>query len=122
VFATPTGRPLNPNTDYHEWKQLLKDAGLRDGRLHDARHTAAAVLLILGVQERAVMGVMGWASTGMAARYQHVTDPIRADIAKRVGGLIWQPAEEAGTTPSRGAASAQTGVSRSVLRRKLRRR
>lgn len=41
VFATPTGRPVNPNTDYHEWKQLLKDAGLRDGRLHDARHTAA---------------------------------------------------------------------------------
>jgi integrase len=38
------------------------------------------------------MGVMGWATTGMAARYQHMTDPIRADIAKRVGGLIWKAA------------------------------
>jgi integrase len=92
VFTTPTGRPLNPNTDYHDWKRLLQDAGIRDGRLHDARHTAATVLLILGVQERAVMDVMGWATTGMAARYQHVTDPVRADIAKRVGGLIWQAA------------------------------
>jgi integrase len=38
VFATPTGGPINPNTDYHEWKRLLVAAGLRDGRLHDARH------------------------------------------------------------------------------------
>lgn len=93
VFTTPVGLPLNPNTDYHEWKQILRDAGLRDGRLHDARHTAATVLLILQVHERAAMGVMGWATTSMAARYQHMTDPIRADIAKRVGGLIWKPVE-----------------------------
>ncbi|MDI6104946.1 tyrosine-type recombinase/integrase [Actinoplanes sp. NEAU-A12] len=93
VITNPVGRPLNPNTDYHEWKQILRDAGLRDGRLHDARHTAATVLLILQVHERAAMGVMGWATTAMAARYQHLTDPIRADIAKRVGGLIWKPSE-----------------------------
>jgi integrase len=85
VFASETGRPLNPNTDYHEWKRLLRDAGLRDSRLHDARHTAATVLLIRGVPERAVMGIIGWASTSMAALYQHITDPIRADIARRVG-------------------------------------
>jgi integrase len=66
-----------------------------------ARHTAATVLLILGVPERAVMGIMGWATTAMAARYQHVTDSIRADIAKRVGGLIWQAA----TTPAESPAS-----------------
>jgi integrase len=89
VFTTPTGHPINPNTDYHHWKQLLRDAGVEDRRLHDARHTAATVLLILGVPERAVMGIMGWSSTAMAARYQHVTDPIRADIARRVDGLIW---------------------------------
>ncbi|WP_203720654.1 tyrosine-type recombinase/integrase, partial [Paractinoplanes brasiliensis] len=58
VFASPTGRPLNPNTDYHEWKRLIKDAGVRDGRLHDARHTAATVLMLLGIQERAAMDVM----------------------------------------------------------------
>jgi integrase len=89
VFASPVGRPLNPNSDYHEWKSLLKTAGVRDGRLHDARHTAATVLLVLGVPERTVMSVMGWSSTAMAARYQHVTDPIRRDVARRVGGLLW---------------------------------
>jgi integrase len=59
-----------------------------DGRLHDARHTAATVLLVLGVPERMV-SVMGWSSTAMAARYQHVTDPIRRDVADRIGGLLW---------------------------------
>jgi integrase len=121
VFTSPTGRPLNPNTDYHEWKKLLRDAGVRDGRLHDARHTAATVLMILGVQERAAMDVMGWATTGMAARYQHVTDPVRADIAKRVGGLLWKaadPADEVGVQKER----SSTAGSRSQLRRKWRRR
>jgi integrase len=89
VFATPGGGPTNPATDYDDWKRLLASAGLRDGRLHDARHTAATVLLLLGVAERAVMGLMGWSTTAMAARYQHITDPIREDVAKRVGDLLW---------------------------------
>ena len=35
------------------------------------------------------MGIMGWSSTGMAARYQHVSDPIRRSVAKLVDGVIW---------------------------------
>ncbi|MFG3051383.1 tyrosine-type recombinase/integrase [Kitasatospora sp. NPDC048239] len=93
VFTSPFGWPLVPSTDYDTWKRLLVDAKVRDGRLHDARHTAATVLLILGVPERAVMQIMGWSSTAMAARYQHVTSGILKDVAKRVGGLIWQVAE-----------------------------
>ncbi len=92
VFTTPVGEPINPSTDYHQWKRLLADAGLRDGRLHDARHTAATVLLILGVPERAVMGLMGWSTTAMAARYQHITGTVRDDVARRIGGLLWGPA------------------------------
>jgi Phage integrase family len=85
VLTSPTGQPLKPNSDHHRWKALLKSAGVRDARLHDARHTAATVLLVLGVPERTVMGIMGWSSTSMAARYQHVTDPIRHAVAAQVG-------------------------------------
>lgn len=101
VFTAPDGGPVNPSTDYHDWKSLLKRAGLRDSRLHDARHTAATVLLILGVSERAVMSVMGWATTAMAARYQHVTDPIRQAIAMQLDGLIF-PSTEAEQEPHDG--------------------
>ena len=27
IFTTPVGRPVTPNSDYFEWKALLKDAG-----------------------------------------------------------------------------------------------
>jgi integrase len=47
------------------------------------------------------MSVLGWSNTAKAARYQHVTDPIRRDVAKRVGGLLWADGEaeaEVGTS------------------------
>jgi integrase len=90
MFSTPTGPALNPNTDYHQWKDLLKAAGLRDARLHDARHTAATVLLILGVPMPTVMSITGWASADMARRYRHVTHPIRQAVAEQGDGLLRQ--------------------------------
>lgn len=111
VFATPTGDPLNPRTDYTEWKSLLKDAGLRDGRLHDARHTAATVLLLLGVPERAVMGIMGWSNSAMAVRYQHLTAGIRHDIAKQIGSLLWtKPEPPPGDKPQDDPATGNRGT------------
>jgi hypothetical protein len=107
VFATPTGGPLNHYTDQREWKQLLQAAGLREARLHDARHTAATVLLILGQPERTVMSLMGWSTTDTAKRYQHVTDTIRATAAAQVGDLIWD-------TRTQGASELVT-VSRDAL-------
>ncbi|GAA3961924.1 site-specific integrase [Actinomadura viridis] len=93
VFTKPDGRPLNPNTDYREWKALLETAGLRESRLHDARHTAATVLLILGVPTATAMAIMGWSSASMAKRYQHMVDAIRSDVAGKVAGLLWETAE-----------------------------
>jgi integrase len=89
LFADETGHALNPRTDWDRWKKLVADAGVRDARLHDARHTAATVLLLLGVTDRAIMGIMGWSNPAMASRYAHVIAPLRQDIANRVGGLIW---------------------------------
>ena len=100
VFTTLLGRPIAPNSDYHEWRALLERAGVRHARLHDARHTAATVLLVLGVPERTVMSIMGWSSTSMAARYQHVTDPIRREVANRVGGLLFGDHRVSPTPPA----------------------
>ncbi|MBB5934356.1 tyrosine-type recombinase/integrase [Streptomyces zagrosensis] len=94
VFTSPTGEPLNPNTDFHTWKDLLKSAEVRDGRLHDARHTAATVLMILGVPEGFVDRIMGWEpgkSARMRRRYQHLTGQVLQQTAAKVGGLLWGP-------------------------------
>jgi integrase len=95
VFAKPDGQPLNPNTDYHEWKALLKEAGLPERRLHDARHTAATVLAILAVPTPTAMAIMGRSSADMAARHQHVLDSIRKGVADQVAGLLWDAPETA---------------------------
>lgn len=100
VFTSQTGEPLNPRTDWTNWKKLLVLAEVPERRLHDARHTAATVLLLLGVNQRAVMSVMGWSSTAMAARYQHVVDAVRTDIATQVAGLLWAPEEPTGEPPT----------------------
>lgn len=89
VFTDVRGRPLNNNSDYHRWKVLIATAGVRDARLHDARHTAATTLLLLGVPERAVIDIMGWSTGKMTMTYQHITDRIRKDVATRVGAFIW---------------------------------
>ncbi len=62
---------------------------MRNARLHDARHTAATVLLLLGVPERAVMNFMGWSNSAMAKQYQHVTAVLRGNIATRLNGFLW---------------------------------
>ncbi|EHR53359.1 site-specific recombinase XerD [Saccharomonospora marina XMU15] len=90
MFAQPNGKPLDPRRDLDEWKALLEAAGVREARLHDARHTAATVLLVLGVPERAVMEFMGWSNTAMAKRYQHITGALRRDIADRLNDYLWE--------------------------------
>jgi integrase len=47
------------------------------------------MLLVLNVGTRAVMDMMGWSSSSTAARYQHVTNDLRHDIADSLGGLFW---------------------------------
>jgi integrase len=89
VFAQPNGKPTDPRADHAAWKALLTDAEVRPARLHDARHTAATMLLVLGVAQRAVMDVMGWSHTAMTMRYQHLTGQVRRDIADQVGVLLW---------------------------------
>ena len=81
---------------YEEWRELLKAAKVRPARLHDARHTAATMLLVLKVPTRAVMDVMGWSNASMAGRYQHVPAEVLTGIADQVGGLLWDDEEDQG--------------------------
>ncbi|CAL99812.1 integrase-like protein [Saccharopolyspora erythraea NRRL 2338] len=89
VFTQPNGRPIDPRRDWGEWKDILGEAGVRDARLHDARHTAATVLMLLRVPDRAVQDHMGWSSIRMKERYMHVTEELRREIADQLNGYFW---------------------------------
>ena len=43
---------MDARRDWQAWEALLTSAGVRDARLHDARHTAATMLLQQGVPAR----------------------------------------------------------------------
>jgi integrase len=89
VFAAPTGAPSSPKDDWGAWKQLLVTAGVRNTRLHEARHTAATLLLEQGVDIRVVQQILGHSTLTVTKRYTHVTDKLAHDAADRIGRALW---------------------------------
>lgn len=80
---------MDPSRDWKAWKALLEDAGVPHRRLHDARHTAATMLLAQGVPTRVVMEILGHSQISVTSKYQHVVDEMHRDAAKRMGSALW---------------------------------
>lgn len=89
VFTTITGRPVAPRDHSLHWTAFLEGLGVRPARLHDARHTAATLLLVQGVDQRVVMSMFGWTSPAMTTRYQHVVPELVEEANRRMGELLW---------------------------------
>jgi len=90
VFRQPDGRPVGHKRDYADWKALLADAGVRDARLHDARHTAASLLLLLKVPARVVMDILGHSSYQLTMNtYSHVAPELNSEAARLMAGALW---------------------------------
>ena len=89
VWCQPNGRPIGAHADWDGWKALLKAAGIRDARVHDARHTAATLLLAQGVDQRVVMEILGHSQISMTAKYAHVLPVVMTDAADRIGQALW---------------------------------
>ena len=93
VFARKDGQPMNYRADWASWKVFLRGAGVPDGRVHDGRHTAATTLLLLGIEPRVVMEILGWSQVSMLTRYQHVLDEMHDDVSKKLTAH-WTPEPE----------------------------
>lgn len=84
VFPNSFGRVVDPSTDRKAWKALLTEAGVDHVRLHDARHTAATMMLLQGIDPRVVMDIMGWSQITTAARYRHAVDEAKRQAAAKI--------------------------------------
>lgn len=90
VFSQANGKPIEPRYDHTLWKRLLRRAGVREVRLHDARHTAASLLLLQGVPARVVMEILGHSQVGLTLNtYSHVAPELARDAAERMGAALW---------------------------------
>jgi integrase len=97
VFSQPNGRPYTARNDLDRWHAFLKRHGAEKVRTHDARHTAATVLLALGIAPRVVMDAMGWDQESMLTRYQHVLDDMRDEMATQLtAAYAVEPTPQAG--------------------------
>ena len=94
VFCQPNGKHIDPRRDWADWKALLAEAGVRDARLHDARHTAATLLLTQKVPARVVMQVLGHSQISLTlGTYSHVVPELATEAAERMGTALWGATE-----------------------------
>lgn len=89
VFSQADGRPIGAPSDWAAWKALLARAGVRDARLHDARHTAATLLLQQGVPARVAMQLLGHSQISMSMHYTHVVDELAHAAAQSMAKALW---------------------------------
>ncbi len=89
VFTREDGSPIRKETDSAEWHRILRLAGVRQSRLHDARHTAATLLLVQGVPAGVAMRLLGHSDARVTARYQHIVEEAAKAAAQQVGAALW---------------------------------
>lgn len=89
VFCQVDGKALDPSRDYQAWQALLRAAGVRKYRLHDARHAAATLMLLQGVPTRVVMELLGHSQISVTMRYQHAVDELKKNAAATMGAALW---------------------------------
>jgi integrase len=90
VFCQADGRPIDPRSDHRAWRVLLTAANVRPPRLHDARHTAATLLLQQGVPARVAMEILGHSQISLTlGTYTHVVPELAEDAARRMGEALW---------------------------------
>jgi integrase len=90
VFCNAFGRPLEQsNIRTRSLIPLLKKAGLPPIRFHDLRHSAASLLLAMGVHPKIVQEQLGHSSIAITLDlYSHAMPSLQADAAKRLGDLL----------------------------------
>ena len=121
VFATPTGQPINPRTDYTEWKRLLKEAGLREATARrqargcDCVACPAAADAHGHVADGVVQRVHGRA---ISARYRRPTQPGGQSGRATDLGDAGRPRR---TRPDRARSSSQRSRHCACGRRRVRR-
>lgn len=89
VFATSLGTPIDARVDSRAWHALLVEAGVAPIKLHAARHTAATLMLMQGIDRRVVMDILGWSQISTAEDYQHAISEAKRDAVAKVGSALW---------------------------------
>jgi integrase len=90
VFARPDGRHIDHSDDWEAWGDLLDASGVRYVRLHDARHTAATMMLAQKISPRVVQHVLGHSTIALTlGTYSHVLADVAEEAAAAMDAALW---------------------------------
>jgi len=82
VFASPTGKLLDPDILTRTWRQVCREVGVKY-RLHDLRHAHITTLIEAGVHVKIIQSRAGHASPAFTlAKYGHVMPGMDAAAAE----------------------------------------
>ena len=89
VFCNIYGDYLHPDRMVERFQQLLKEAGLPHLRFHDLRHSAATILLSMGVHAKVVQELLGHSNISMTMDiYSHVLPSLQKDAMDKWDDLF----------------------------------
>jgi integrase len=77
------------------WAAICRDAGIKNTRLHDLRHTYASVLASAGLSLPIIGAMLGHTQANTTQRYAHLfDDPLRAAAERASAIITGKPAAE----------------------------
>jgi len=90
VFTNALGNPVDQtNLRVRSFKALLKRAGLPDIRVHDLRHSAATLLLSMGIHPKAVQELLGHSSIAVTMDvYSHAMPTLQKEAMAGLDRLL----------------------------------
>ena len=91
VFCNIYGGFLDPAHLRQRFDRLLRDAGLPDVRFHDLRHSAATILLSMGVHPKVVQELLGHSQIDVTMdTYSHVLPSMQQEAMEKLDDLFRQ--------------------------------
>src|SRR5215471_17537600 len=85
VFTSTVGTPLEPRRLDRIFQDLVKQVGLRQIRFHDVRHSAASILIALGVHPKAIQELLRHSSIQLTMdTYGHLFEQVQQETADKM--------------------------------------
>lgn len=84
VFTDDHGNPLVPGSVSRRFEMIATRAGFPGLRFHDLRHSAATLLLAMGVGERVVQELLGHSNPAQTAHYAKVSERLGRTAAAAI--------------------------------------
>ena len=92
VFESKNGDRYSESYIQHLFEKIVKQAGIKDFRFHDLRHTFASRLVMAGVNLKTIQELLGHKTFTMTLRYSHLSPDIKkqaVEILDKNMAQIW---------------------------------